>query len=120
MHCGMTLGGGDTLGSGGRRGCCGSGVGMFEEGASSKMSHVGVASWKRLAREVGAGMYNIDAGNGGGDQRGALGASSCCSCLIQVHAKNCSYDLVLFLYQGGGAALRGRRSPRKPQCPAVL
>ncbi len=69
--CGLALGGGDTLGSGGRRGCCGVGV-----GAASKTSCVGVALRNQLGRKAGAGGRSTDAGNGGGDQGGALGTSS--------------------------------------------
>jgi hypothetical protein len=69
--CGPALGGGDTLGSGGRRGCCGVGV-----GAALKTSHVGVASRNRLGCKAGAGGHGTDVGNGEGDQGGALGTSS--------------------------------------------
>jgi len=74
MHCGMGLGGVDTLGSvdnlgsGGRGDCCGVGV-------SSNTSRVGVACWKWLACEASSGVRGTDDGNGGGDQAGALGAS---------------------------------------------
>ena len=80
MRCGMalggvdtlgsvdTLGGVDTLGSGSGVDCCGAGV-------SSNTSRVGVAFWKWLAREACSGVRGTDAGNGGGDQAGALGAS---------------------------------------------
>ena len=81
MRCGMALGGLDTLGSvdtlgSGRRGdCCG-------VGGSSNTSRVDVASWKRLAREAGAGVRSTYAGNGGGNQWGTLGAScSLTSCM---------------------------------------
>jgi hypothetical protein len=66
----MALGGSNTLESGGRRGYCGVGVGVFDEGASSKTSRVGVASWNRLAREAGAGVRGTDAGNRGATKGG--------------------------------------------------
>jgi hypothetical protein len=71
MCCGPALGGGDTLGSCGRRGCCGVGV-----GAASKTSRVGVVLRNRLERKAGAGGRGTDAGNEGGGQGGALGTSS--------------------------------------------
>jgi hypothetical protein len=65
--CGLALGGGDTLGSGSKRGCCG-----VDVGAASKTSRVGVALRNQLGCKAGAGGHGTNAGNGG-DQGGALG-----------------------------------------------
>jgi hypothetical protein len=60
---------------------------------------VGVASWKQLACEAGAGVRGTDAGNGGGDQGGALGAFFH-NRLVQAHEKGCLDNLELRLEKG--------------------
>jgi hypothetical protein len=100
--CGPALGGRDTLGSGGRRGCCGVGA-----GAASKTSHVGVASRNRLGRKAGAGGCGTDAGNGGGDQGGGTR-----HILFTVALFECMKRVVCSILCGywsrGSTALRGR------------